>query len=177
MTGTADHDMVQAVASAVAGDEVAFARIVNAYHGEMHRICVFVCRDAAVAEEAVQAAWLIAWRKLGSVREPDRLRPWLVSIAVNQAKDLLRKRRRRAEVEVLAHASDEPGGRDPAMGVDSMDLEAALERLEPDERALLAMRYVAGFNATELSEALGIRPSGTRSRLEKLVTGLRQELT
>jgi RNA polymerase sigma factor (sigma-70 family) len=177
MTGTADHDIAQAVASAVAGDEVAFARIVSAHHGEMHRVCVFVCRDAAIAEEAVQSTWLIAWRKLGSIKDPARLRPWLVSIAVNQAKDLLRKRRRRAEIEVVANASDEPGGRDPATGVDSMDLEAALERLAPDERALLAMRYVAGFNATELSEALGISPSGTRSRLEKLVTGLRQELT
>ena len=176
MTGTADHELVQTVASAVEGDEVAFARIVSAYHGEMHRICVFVSRDAAVAEEAVQGAWLIAWRKLGSIKDPARLRPWLVSIAVNQAKDLMRKRRRRAEIEVVADASAETGGRDPATGVDSMDLEAALERLAPDERALLAMRYVAGFNATELAEALGISPSGTRSRLEKLITGLRQEL-
>jgi RNA polymerase sigma-70 factor (ECF subfamily) len=177
MTGTADHDMVQTVTSAAAGDELAFARIVSAHHSEMYRICVFVCRDATIAEEAVQAAWLVAWRKLGSVRDPEHLRPWLVAISVNQAKDLLRKRRRRAQIEVIADPSGEPGGRDPATGVDSMDLEAALERLAPDERALLAMRYVAGFNATELSEALGISPSGTRSRLEKLVTGLRQELT
>ena len=169
--------MGRTVASAVAGDEVAFARIVSTHHGEMYRICVFVCRDTAMAEEAVQAAWLIAWRKLGSVRDPARLRPWLTSIAVNQAKDLLRKRNRRSRIEVIADASDEPGGRDPATGVESMDLEAALEHLDPAERALLAMRYVAGFNATELSVALGISPSGTRSRLEKLVASLRQELT
>ncbi len=177
MIGTAEQDMDRTVASAVAGDELAFARIVSAYHSEMYRICVFVCRDAAIAEEAVQAAWVIAWGKLRSVRDPSRLRPWLVSIAVNQARDLLRKRRRRAEIEVVADASGEIVGRDPATGIDSMDLEAALERLAPDERALLAMRYVAGFNATELSVALGISPSGTRSRLEKLVTDLRQELT
>ena len=176
MTPTADWDLSRVVASAVAGDEVAFARIVSAFHPEMHRVCAFVCGDQAIAEEAAQAAWLIAWRKLGSVREPERLRPWLVSIAVNQAKDLLRQRRRRSEIEVVAEASDERSGRDPATRVASIDLEAALERLAPDDRALLAMRYVAGFNATELSVALGISPSGTRSRLEKLIASLRREL-
>ena len=96
---------------------------------------------------------------------------------MNQARDLLRKRRRRAEIEVITDASDAPGGRDPATGVDSLDLEAALERLAPDDRALLAMRYVAGFNATELSVALDLSPSATRSRLAKLIAPLRQELS
>ena len=57
-----------------------------------------------------------------------------------------------------------------------MDLDAALMRLDPDDRALLAMRYVAGFDATELSIAIGLSPSGTRSRLERLLARLRGEL-
>ncbi len=57
------------------------------------------------------------------------------------------------------------------------DLRNALEGLDPDERALLAMRYVAGFNATELSTVIGLTPSGTRNRLERLLSRLRQELS
>ena len=68
-------------------------------------------------------------------------------------------------------------GLDPATGIDSLDMLAAIRRLEPDDRALLAMRYVAGFNATELSAATGLTPSGTRNRLERLLTSLRQELS
>ena len=91
MARTVEQELLETVASAASGDEIAFARIVAAYNGEMHRVCVVVARDRVIAEEAVQAAWLVAWRKLGDVREPERVRPWLVSIAVNEVRQLLRK--------------------------------------------------------------------------------------
>lgn len=169
--------IVRVLESAAAGDEVAFARIVEAHDEAMFRVCVAVARDPAVAADAVQAAWAIAWRKLTTIREPESLRPWLMAIAVNETKTLLKRRGRRASVEVATDASARPGGYDPATGIDGLDLHRALARLDPDDRALLAMRYVAGFNASELSAALGISPSGTRSRLERLVARLRQELT
>ena len=176
MTRAADREFPTVVASAARGDEVAFARLVAAFNGEMHRVCVVVARDRAIAEEAVQTAWLIAWRKLGKVRDPERVRPWLVSVAVNEVKQLLRKQRRRSQVEIDADATFVPGGFDPGASVGDLDLRTALEGLDPDERALLAMRYVAGFNATELSSAIGITPSGVRNRLERLLSRLREEL-
>jgi len=177
MAGTADIDMSRFVAPAAAGDEAAFGRIVIAYHDDMRRVCVVVCGDEGLAEDAVQAAWSIAWKKLSSLREPGRLRPWLVSVAANQARDLVRKRQRRLDLEFASDEPNVPGGLDPATGVDSLDLLTAIRRLEPDDRALLAMRYVAGFNATELSVAVGLTPSGTRNRLERLLTSLRRELS
>ena len=171
-----DLDLGDIVRAAVAGDDLALARIVDAFHDDMFNVCVVVSRDRALAEEAVQAAWAIAWRKLGSVREPERLRPWLVRVAVNEAKQLMRKRSRRVEVEYISDGPEHPGGVDPATGIDALDLRAALERLDPDDRALLAMRYVAGFDATELGAAIDLSPSGTRARLSRLLARLRQEL-
>jgi RNA polymerase sigma-70 factor (ECF subfamily) len=176
MPQVVDTDQARVIESAATGDELAFARIVAEYHGQMHRVCVFVCGDEQIAADAVQAAWSVAWRKLGSLRDPARLGPWLVSVAVNQAKDLLRSRQRRSRVEASIDASLEPGGIDPATGIDALDLRAALARLDPDDRALLAMRYVAGFDSTELAHATGLTPSGTRNRLDRLTTRLRQEL-
>jgi DNA-directed RNA polymerase specialized sigma24 family protein len=54
--------------------------------------------------------------------------------------------------------------------------DAAMSRLDPDDRALLAMRYVAGFDSNELARATGISPSGTRSRIERLLKRLREDL-
>lgn len=176
MTGTVDRHNAEVFASAAAGDETAFAGIVAAYDSEMYRVCVAMSRDQTVAADAVQAAWAIAWRKLKTVREPDRLRPWLVAIAVNEAKTLLKRRSTRARVEVFADAGDRPGGLDPASGVASIDLRTTLEQLDPDDRALLAMRYVAGFNASELSTALDASPAAIRQRLKRLVDRLRGEL-
>lgn len=176
MANAADRELAAHVGPAAAGDDIAFARIVSAYHDDMLRVCGFVAGDPSLAEEAVQTAWSVAWRKLVSLREPDRLRPWLMRIAVNETKRLLKKRDRRSQVEIVADASYLPGGTDPATTIDALDAYAAMGRLDPEDRALLAMRYVLGYDATELSTALGITPSGTRNRLERLLTRLRKDI-
>jgi RNA polymerase sigma-70 factor, ECF subfamily len=177
MPSAADKDLADIIATAVTGDDVAFARIVDAYHDDMRRVCAFITRDMGLAEDAVQTAWSIAWRKLGSVREPARLRSWLMRVAVNEAKRSLRDRGRRIAVESLGVGPAAPVGVNPETGIDAVDLRKALARLDANDRALLAMRYVAGFNATELAEAIGITPSGVRNRLERLTSRLRQDLT
>lgn len=169
-----DDGLGGAVALAAAGDETAFAKIIRAHHDDMTRVCFVICGDLDVAEEAVQAAWPIVWRKLGGLRDPGRLRPWLVSIAANEARQLIRRRRRRAVVELAV--ADAPTGVDPAGRVGDLDLTNALNRLHPDDRTLLALRYVAGFDSTELARATGRSPSGTRARLARLLDRLRTEL-
>ena len=165
------------VASAAAGDVAAFTSIVAAHHEDMRRVCVVVAGDDAIADDAVAAAWSIAWRKLGTLRDPARLRPWLVSVAVNEARQLLRARNRRSLIEVpVAQVVERPGGIDPGSTSNAIDLRNALARLDPDDRALLAMRYLAGFDATELAYATGRSASGMRARLGRLLKRLEREL-
>ena len=163
------------VRRAAAGDEAAFTRIVDAHHDDMVRVSFVVCGDADLAEEAVATAWLIAWRKLRDLREPGRLRPWLVSIAANEARQSIRRRKRHGVIELampdVAVPSNDPGAR-----ATDIDLANALARLDPDDRALLALRYVAGFDSTELARATGRSASGTRARLARLLDRLRMEL-
>jgi RNA polymerase sigma-70 factor, ECF subfamily len=164
------------VADAAAGDAVALARIVGAYHDDMARVCFVICGDQDVAQDAVQSAWPIAWRKLGTLRDPARLRPWLISIAANEARQAIRRRRRARTVTEIAAVDVPASGADPASNAGLLDLAAALRRLPPDDRALIALRYVADFDATELARPLGLSPSGVRSRLSRLLARLRSEL-
>ena len=163
------------VADAAAGDRDALARIVGAHHDDMARICFVICGDQDQAQDAVQAAWPVAWRKLDTLRDPERLRPWLMAIAANEARQQIRRRRRHpvVEIDVADISSDR---QDPAAGAALLDLAAALRRLDPDDRALLALRYVAGFDAPEIAGALGLSASGVRSRLSRLIQRLRTEL-
>jgi RNA polymerase sigma-70 factor (ECF subfamily) len=170
-----DDSLATAVAQATAGDEAAFARIVRAHHADMTRVCFVICGDLDLADEAVGAAWPIAWRKLSSLRDPDRLRPWLVSVAANEARQLLRRQRRRTIIE-LSVAAPRSAPTDPSGRTDDLDLANALAKLEPDDRALLALRYVAGFDSSELARATGRSASGTRARLGRLLARLRTEL-
>ena len=85
-----------------AGDAEAFTRIVDAHHADLVRVAYAVCGDADLAREAAQTAWIKVWQRLGSLREADKLRPWLVSIASNEARQAVRSRRRRRVREVPA---------------------------------------------------------------------------
>src|SRR3954468_14461964 len=103
MIGTliADADLQRSMLDlAIAGDEVAFARIVAAHHDDMARIAFFVCGDLDIAEEAEQSAWAVAYRRLKDLRDPDRLRPWLMSVAANEARQIVRSRHRRTVREI-----------------------------------------------------------------------------
>jgi hypothetical protein len=91
MTGATVIEAEQAatlLGRAAAGDEVAFTRIVAAYHPDLRRVAYVVCGDADLADDAAQQAWQIAWRRISTVREPERLRSWLVAVAANEARKL-----------------------------------------------------------------------------------------
>jgi RNA polymerase sigma-70 factor, ECF subfamily len=92
----------------IAGDEVAFARIIADHHEDMVRIAYLVTGSLDLAEEAVQAAWAIAWRRLGSLRDPTRLRAWLMSVAANEARQMTRSSRRRTVRELAVGGPTAP---------------------------------------------------------------------
>jgi RNA polymerase sigma-70 factor (ECF subfamily) len=163
------------IADAIAGDVDALAEIVGMYHHDMARIAFVICGDQDVAEDAVQSAWPIAWRKLGSVRQPNRLRQWLMAIAANEARQIMRRRRSHPIVEIAVADMGTSAG-DPAERAAQADLELALRRLSPDDRAILALRHVGGYDATEIARALGMSPGGVRTRLARVIARLRRDL-
>ncbi len=162
------------VALAGAGDEAAFAQLVATYQADMARVAFVMCGDRALAEDAVQSAWLVAWRKLRSLRDPARVRPWLLSVTANEARQIIR-RRRGPVVEIVVEAPGDPRS-DPSAGIERLDLRRALAHLAPDDRALLAMRYVVDLSSDELGQAVGTSSSAARMRLSRAVDRLRKEL-
>ena len=67
--------LASTVALAGAGDEAAFAQLVASYHADMARVAFVACGDRELAEDAVQSAWLVAWKKLHSLRDPSGSAP------------------------------------------------------------------------------------------------------
>jgi len=170
-----DAAIATTVQLAAAGDEVAFARIVAAHRAEMVRVGFVVCGDWDMAQDAAQAALWIAWRKLPSLHEPERLRPWLLAVVANEARAIVRKRRRHPVVELMI-ATGDPIDDDPADGIGQVDLSNALHRLTPEDRALVALRYLADLDSTEIGSLTGRSASGVRTRLSRVLDRLRKEL-
>jgi RNA polymerase sigma-70 factor (ECF subfamily) len=157
---------------AVAGDESAFARIVAAHHSDMARIAFFVCGDLDVAEEAEQAAWAVAYHPLKDLRDPERLRPWLMSVAANEARQIARSRRRRTVRELAIADPTRPRDVDHAAMIDLAD---AVGRLAKD-RAIVGLRFIGGFESAEIGRALGMTASAVRVRLHRCLKQLRKDL-
>jgi RNA polymerase sigma-70 factor (ECF subfamily) len=145
----------------------------------MARVSFIVCRDVQLAQEAVSAAWPIAWRKLSTVRDPTKLRPWLLAFAANEARGLARRRGRRAVREIAVDPfmgnTAGPDATDPAERVAFIDLTNALARLDPSDRTVVGLS-AAGLSSSEIGQAIGLTPSGVRARLGRVMSRLREDL-
>lgn len=173
-----DAQVASTLELAAAGDEVAFARLVDAYHADMVRVAYVVSGDSELARDASQSAWTIAWRKLGTVRDPERVKGWLISVAANEARQMVRRQHRRTVIEIrtAADADPAPGPTDPGAAIDRVDLANALAHLKPEDRDLLALRYVAGLDSFEIAAMRRMSASGVRIRLARLLDRLRKDL-
>lgn len=178
MTGLTLRDATQADATvrlAAEGNEAAFARLVERHHAAMSRVAYAVTADVESARDATQVAWTIAWRRLPTLRDHAQVRAWLVAIAANEARQAVRRRRAHIVVD-LGETIDLGSDGDPADRLDGVDLARVLASFKADDRALLALRFVAGLDSTEIAPHVGLSPSGVRSRLARLIERLRREL-
>ena len=163
------------VRRAADGDASAFGRLVATHHASMARVAYVICGDPDLTQDVLQTAWTIAWRRLRDLRHPEQVRAWLVAVAANEARQAVRRKRTMHVVDV-SEAFEAVGGNDPADAIGVVDLQRALRGLGAEDRALLALRYVAGLDSVEIAAHFGGSASGIRSRLSRLLDRLRRDL-
>jgi len=153
---------------ALSGDEAAFARIVRLHREAMVRVAFVVTGDARRAVDAVAATWPIAWSRLGRIRDASRLGPWLCTVAAEEAGRVARSRSRLPADARIAGLVDgaAPAGAGPSDA--GSTLAGALAELRPEDRALLALRYVAGLTPAELGRAAGMPAAAVADRTREL---------
>ncbi|TAK01929.1 MAG: RNA polymerase sigma factor [Chloroflexota bacterium] len=153
------------VVAAQRGDQVAFMDLVRARLDRLFGIARRILRDVDRAEDALQDALVIAWRDLPDLRDPDRFDFWIQRVLANMCIEHARRDRRRyARLEVLTihdHvASDELAG-----VADRDVVDRAFRRLNPEQRAVLVLRYYLGYEPAVIAELLGLSGGTIRSRL------------
>jgi RNA polymerase sigma-70 factor (ECF subfamily) len=134
-------------------------------------------RDLAAAEEVTAQAFERAYRKRKSFR-PSRgtEEAWLFGIARNAALDELRRRKRRAGMEVEPEDIHAPGTAELAdEALRRETVRAALGRLAPRERELVALKFSGGLSNDEIARVVGISPSNVGTRLHRTLEKLRKD--
>ena len=170
-------DQRELVGRARHGDHDAFAALVDPSLARLDAACRLILRDPELARDAVQEALIRAWRDLPGLRDSDRFDAWLHRLTVNACLDLVRRRRRRA-IEVELTPIDSPTTADPSGSlVDREVVDAALKRLDPGHRAVVALHYLLGMPLPEVAAALGIPLGTAKSRLHYALVAMRTSVT
>ena len=158
------------------GDRDAFAVLVHQVSGSLFAVAQRILRDQALAEDALQNALVLAWRRLPHLRDPERFEAWIHRILVHACYDEAhRSRHWTANVRVLT--VDGPSAPDGTSTVaDRDELERAFRRIPVEQRAVFVLHHYVGLPLVEIAEVLGI-PAGTaRSRLHYATQGLRSAM-
>ena len=108
------RDDAELVRAATAGDRGAFAAVYDRYADRLHDFCWSVLRDRDEAADATQDAFLVAAERLGQLRDPERLRPWLYAVARSQALRRVRARSRVAPEEEMTELPEPASGPEQA---------------------------------------------------------------
>jgi RNA polymerase sigma-70 factor (ECF subfamily) len=194
----ADADLA---AQAATGDADAFARIMRRHNRLLFRTARSLLKSDAEAEDALQDAYLRAWRAIGRFRADARLSTWLVRIVINEALGRLRRDGPRREAQVLPFAAaidpDGPPMEDVMDGVlertteghgnDLPDrvalraevrrlMEAAIDALPEAFRTVFVLRAVEELSVEEVAAALGVPDATVRTRFFRARGLLRERL-
>jgi RNA polymerase sigma-70 factor (ECF subfamily) len=168
-----DRDLVERARS---GDREAFAVLVHQVSDSLYAVAHRILRDTGLAEDALQNALVLAWRRLPHLRDADRFEAWIHRILVHACYDESQRARSwTATVRVLP--IDGPSTPDGSTALaDRDELERAYRRLSLEQRAVFVLHHYLGLPLVEVAELLGI-PAGTaRSRLHYAIAGLRDAL-
>lgn len=181
----ADADLLRAH---VAGDPDAFATLVARHQDRLWAVALRTTRNPEEAADALQDAYIAAFRRAGSFRGDSRVSTWLHRVVVNACLDRLRRTKVRA-ADPLPTDLDrralrtQPPPVDPAEARERHDdILAALAQVNPDQRAALVLVDMQGYSVAEASVVLGC-PAGTvksrcaraRAKLLPLLSHLREE--
>lgn len=146
--------------------------LLSAYGGEIQAVAYLTVRNEYDAEEVLSDTLLTAWRKIGTLRDPDRLRPWLLTIATR----LALRRRRRLQPRVVSLDPNAVSPSTSPASLDELELRDAINRLPPRMRAVVALNVVADLPAAEVARVLGTSENTVKSQLRVARARLRVAL-
>ena len=162
------------------GDEDAFAALVGTYWETAFRLAFLITGSASEAEDVAQEAFAKAWGGFARFRDSQPVRPWLLRIVANEARNRRRSAGRRAQLTLRAarervSGDAAPSPEDLVVAIEQQrTLMRALDGLPEKARLVLACRYLLELSEAETAAALGVRPGTVKSRTARALERLRE---
>lgn len=171
------------------GDSAAFEQLVSLYHEEIFRMVYYRTRSRMDAEDLAQEIFFLAYKNLARLKDADRFKPWIFSIAVNRVRDFHRKKRILSifsfssgedELEDVAESEihDDPGVLQQLINHEFWsEVKRLSEKLSPMEREVFFLRFMDHLGIKEISEVLGKSESAVKTHLYRSLKKFKEDLS
>ena len=165
---------VTLVSAVLAGDVEAFAGLVARYRDRLGRFALHMLGNREDAEEALQDAFVRAFRSLHRCGDPTRFHAWIFRILVNRCRTMGGRRGRRERTFVADGAGPEPVQEHPAERFAwREEIARALATLEPDQREAFLLKYAEELSYEEMESMTGVKVSALKMRVKRACDRLR----
>jgi len=174
-----DASLIQAV---VAGEVDAFGVLLSRYRDLYTRFAVRMLGDREDAEDALQTAFIRAYRGIAGCRDPERFAGWMYQIVINECRTMARGRKRRERYLVLQAPIEHipaPDAGDGGIGGDDAlqdEIQRALNRLPVEHREAFVLKYVEEMSYDEMAVLTGAGVSALKMRVKRSCERLREIL-
>ena len=183
---TADPQLAELAKKARDGDRPAFERLIDRYQGDIHRMIYYRIRVRMDAEDLTQDVFVRAYRSISRLREPERFRSWLFTIAVNRVNDYLRKKRIRSifkssdeGIEIQPVTTDIQSRPEALQQVLKEDfwrhVEGISKKLSKMEREVFMLRFMDNLNINEIAQIVKKSESTVKTHLYRALVKFKKE--
>lgn len=143
------------------GDGTAFGELIEGQKQLLYKVALRYLRNDADVADAIGETVLTCFEKLGTLRQPQYFRTWLVRVLIRKCQDILRRRGRDVPLDEAAELGrDEPGHA-------RAEFLALLDSLDEKYRTVLLLYYGEGFTVSDIARATGLPPETVKTRLRR----------
>ncbi|HKM32801.1 MAG TPA: sigma-70 family RNA polymerase sigma factor [Oscillospiraceae bacterium] len=162
-------DFRETVILARKGDTAAFSELYSLVYKDLYRVAYYVLRDSHDAQDVVSETVLDAYTSISKLRNEDAFRAWIMKILSAKIKRKLKEYVTRNLVVTYDYEHEE-------LNYDGIDLKQEFNRLTDEERVVLSLSVVSGYNSKEIAKMLDMNDNTVRSKLARAKGKLKERL-
>ncbi len=168
------NDIINLVKKAQKGNDKAFLKLFQQYEQDIYRVAFVYVKNKEDALDIVQEVAYRSFKRIDTLENPEHVKSWLLTITIRCAIDCLTKRKKVVQLKPDYEESVQENDRDLSLSLSLQDL---LDKLTPDEKSIILLKYYEDYSFKDISKLLHIPLGTAKSTLYRALSKLRKHVS